>query len=198
MNLLDLFVKVGVKDETSDGLASVESGVIGKLGSMAGAGAKLIGGAVAAVGTGTVALGKMATDSYANYEQLEGGINKLFGDGGKSIEEYAQSVGQSVEQAAGKYDALNKAHDLVMKNAQQAYSTAGMSANQYMEQVSGLSAALINSLGGDTVKAAGQADKAMRSISDNVNTFGSDMDSVQNAFQGFAKQNYTIELMSAA
>ena len=73
-----------------------------------------------------------------------------------------------------------------------------MSANEYMQQVSGFAAALTNSLGGDTVKAAEQADVAMRAISDNVNTFGSDIDSVTAAFQGFAKQNYTIELMSAA
>lgn len=192
MNLLDLFVKVGVNDETSKGLSSVGNNVVGKLGSIASAGAKLIGGAVVATGVGTAALGKMALDGYATYEQLEGGINKLFGTGGKSLEEYAQSVGMSVEEAAGKYDTLNQAHDLVMTNAQKAYATAGMSANQYMEQVSGFAAALTNSLGGDTVKAAEQADVAMRAISDNVNTFGSDMESVQMAFQGFAKQNYTM------
>lgn len=192
MNLLDLFVRVGVKDETAGGLGSVESGVMGRLGSIAGAGAKLIGGAVAAVGTGTVALGKMATDSYATYEQLEGGINKLFGTGGKSLEEYAQSVGMSVEEAAGKYDSLSEAHKIVMQNAQQAYSTAGMSANDYMQQVTGFAAALTGSLGGDTVEAAKRADVAMRAISDNVNTFGTDVESVQYAFQGFAKQNYTM------
>lgn len=125
------------------------------------------------IGAGAAAIGlltKQSVSAYSNYEQLSGGVKKLFGD----------------------------ASDTIMKNASQAYKTAGMSANQYIEQATSFSAALINSLGGDTQKAAEQADVAMRAMSDNVNTFGSDMASVQYAFQGFAKQNYTINLMSAA
>lgn len=188
MNLLDLFVRLGVKDEASGQIGGISDKIKGGIGTAA----KVAGAALAAAGAATVALGKQALDSYANYEQLEGGISKLFGTGGKTLEQYAQSVGMSVEEAAGKYEALNQAHDKVMQNAQNAYQTAGMSANQYMEQVSGLSAALVNSLGGDTVKAAEQADVAMRAISDNVNTFGTDIESVSTAYQGFAKQNYTM------
>ena len=114
--------------------------------------------AAAAIGV----IGKQSFDAYASYEQLSGGIKKLFGDSASIVEQ----------------------------NAQQAYKTAGMSANQYMEQASGFAAALTNSLGGDTVKAASQADVAMRAISDNVNTFGTDIDSVTYAFQGFAKQQF--------
>lgn len=101
---------------------------------------------------------------YARYEQLVGGVDKLFGDASGQLQEYAA----------------------------QAYKTSGLSANQYMEQATSFSAALISSLGGDTEKAADLADVAMRSMADNVNVFGSDMESVQNAFQGFAKQNYTM------
>lgn len=124
--------------------------------------AATIAGAAAA--TTLAVVGKQAFDAYASYEQLSGGITKLFGD----------------------------ADQAVFQHAQEAYRTAGMSANDYMQQVSGFAAALTNSLGGDTVKAAEQADVAMRAISDNVNTFGSDIDSVTVAFQGFAKQNYAM------
>lgn len=124
--------------------------------------AATIAGAAAA--TTLAVVGKQAFDAYASYEQLSGGITKLFGD----------------------------ADQAVFQHAQEAYRTAGMSANDYMQQVTGFAAALTNSLGGDTVKAAEQADVAMRAISDNVNTFGSDIDSVTVAFQGFAKSNYTM------
>lgn len=145
-------------------------GAIGKVGGAIKTVAKV--GAVA-IGAGATAVGfltKQAVDGYAQYEQLAGGVKKLFGS----------------------------AADDVMRFANDAYKTSGMSANQYMEQVTGFSAALINALGGDTKEAAKLADVAMQSMSDNVNTFGTDMSSVQYAFQGFAKQNYTINLMSAA
>ena len=141
---------------------------------------------------------KQAVNSYSEYEQLSGGIQKLFGAGGLSLEQYAEQQGKSVDEVRDKYNDLIAAQDAVMKHAAEAYKTAGMSANEYMENVSGFSAALVNALGGDTVAAAESADMAMRAISDNVNTFGTDMGSVQNAFQGFAKQNYTINLLSAA
>ena len=121
----------------------------------------------AAAAAGVAALAGVTTaavSGYSAYEQNIGGVQKLFGD----------------------------AADTVAQNAANAYKTAGMSANQYMEQATSFSAALINSLGGDTEAAAQQADVAMRAMSDNVNTFGSDMTDVQNAFQGFAKQNYTM------
>lgn len=125
------------------------------------------------IGAGAAAIGfltKQSVSSYSQYEQLKGGVKKLF----------------------------NSAADDVMRFANDAYKTSGMSANQYMEQATGFAASLINSLGGNTKEAAKLADVAMRSMSDNVNTFGTDMASVQYAFQGFAKQNYTINLMSAA
>lgn len=171
-------------------------GGLGDIGNVASKAFKAVAGAATvaagAAATTIAAVGKQAFESYASYEQLSGGISKLFGTAGMSVEQFAAQQGASVDAVAGKFADLEKAQDLVMTNAQQAYKTAGMSANEYMENVSGFAAALTNSLGGDTVKAAEQADVAMRAISDNVNTFGSDMESVTNAYQGFAKGQYTM------
>ena len=128
-------------------------------------------GAVAfgAVGAAAVAAGsvivKSAVDSYAEYEQLSGGVKKLFGE---------------------------EASKEVMKYAENAYKTAGMSANEYMDTATSFSASLIKSCGDDTSKAAKLADVAMQSMSDNVNTFGGDIEGIKSAYQGFAKQNYTM------
>ena len=145
-----------------------------------------------AIAAAAVAFGKQAFDAYAEYEQLAGGVSKLYGTAGQSIEEYAASVGKSVDEVQSKYSQLEQAQNLVYTNADNAWKTAGMDANKYMEIATGFSAALINSLNGDTVAAAQQTDVAMRAISDNVNTFGTDMESVTQAFQGFAKGNYTM------
>lgn len=162
MDLLDLFVRITARDETSEGVESASQNIIGKLASAAKKAAKALAGMWAV--KKVYEFGRAAFDAYAEYEQLVGGVDKLFGEASDKLQEYAQ----------------------------QAYATSGMSANQYMQQVTSFSAALINSLGGDTAKAADQADVAMRAISDNVNTFGTDMESVQTAYQGFAKQNYTM------
>lgn len=119
-----------------------------------------LGAASAAVG----ALGKQALDAYANYEQLEGGIQTLFGD----------------------------AQQKVLNNAAGAYEKAGMSSNEYMETVTSFSASLIQSLGGDTDKAASVADRVIRDMADNANKMGTSIENLQNAYQGFAKQNYTM------
>lgn len=144
------------------------------------------------LGSALVDFTSNAVNGYAQYEQLSGGISKLFGTAGQSLEEYAAQQGKSVDEVRDKYAQLLDAEGIIGQHASEAFKTAGVTANEYMEQVSSFSAALINSLGGDTVKAAERADTAMRAISDNVNTFGTDIGSVQNAFQGFAKQNYTM------
>lgn len=105
-----------------------------------------------------------AFGNYADYEQFVGGIEKLYGDSAQKMMQYADN----------------------------AYATMGKSKNAYMEQVTSFSAALIQDLGGDTSAAADQANKAMTAIADNVSIFGSNVEDVQNAFQGFAKQNYTM------
>ena len=117
------------------------------------------------LGSAFVNMGKQAIDGYAEFEQLEGGVKKIFGD------EMASTV---------------------IDNANKAFSTAGLSANQYMETVTGFSSSLIQSLDGDTVQATAIADRAIQDMADNANTFGTSMESVQYAYQGFAKQNYTM------
>ena len=139
----------------------------GNSGSMAGdkigKGFKVAGVAAAAAAVAaTAAIGKISGDAikaYADFEQLSGGVDKLFG----------------------------VASDAVMGNAKAAYASAGLSANAYMESVTGFSASLISGLGGDTQTAAALADKAIRDMSDNANTYGTDMESIQRTYQGFAK-----------
>lgn len=146
------------------------------------------GAAAAAVAS----LTKASVESYADYEQLVGGVETLFGAGGKSIEEYAESVGKSVGKAQKEYDKLMKSQNIVMENAEKAYITAGLSTNEYMETVTSFSASLLQSLGGDTEKAAKVADRAIIDMSDNANKMGTSMEAIQNAYNGFAKANYTM------
>ena len=148
--------------------------------------------AVATVSASFVAIGKKSIELYADYEQLTGGVETLFGTGGKSIEEYAQSVGKTVDEVRNEYSKLEGAQSTVLSNAAEAYKTAGMSANEYMETVTSFSASLVASLGGDTEKAAKYADRAIVDMSDNANKMGTDISLIQNAYQGFAKQNYTM------
>ena len=111
---------------------------------------------------------------------------------GKAIGE-TLSAGADLEQSLGGIETLFKdSADLVIQNASQAYKTAGMSANDYMEQVTSFSASLLQSLGGDTAKAAEVADMALTDMSDNANKMGTDMERITDAYQGFAKQNYTM------
>lgn len=103
------------------------------------------------------------------------------------------SATADIEQSIGGVETLFKdSASTVIANAKQAFSTVGVSANQYMEQVTSFSASLLQSLGGDTAKAASYADRAMKDMADNANKFGTDMESIQYAYQGFAKQNYTM------
>lgn len=182
-----------------------ESGLNKAEGKAKGFGGKLkaaMGVGVAAIGAATTAIGvmvKKSVEGYAEYEQMVGGVQKLYGNMGMTLEEYASSTGKSVDDVRGEWQNLEKAQTDVLNNAKQAYKTTGMSAQQYMETATSFSAALISSLDGDTVAAASQTDVAMKAISDNWNTFGGDLANIQNAYQGFAKQNYTINnLMSAA
>lgn len=116
------------------------------------------------LGKAAIQLGKDSLAGYAEMEQLKGGVEKLFGDDATAV----------------------------VQNASQAYRTAGMDMNNYMETVTSFSASLISSLEGDTAKAAQYADMAISDMSDNANTFGSDISTIQSAYQGFAKQNYTM------
>ena len=148
--------------------------------------------AFAAIATAIGTLTGLSINAFGEYEQLVGGIETLFGTGGQSIEEYAQSVGKSVKEAEAEYKKLEAAQAAAMENAHNAWINQGMSANQYMQTITGFSASLINSLGGDTEKAVKVADMALTDMADNANKMGTDMELIQNAYQGFAKANFDM------
>lgn len=138
--------------------------VLGKIGSAVNTAVKASAAAVGAASAGVAALGTACINAYADYEQLAGGVETLFKDSAETIHSYADN----------------------------AYKTAGLSANEYMETVTSFSASLLQSLDGDTEKAAAAADLAITDMADNANKMGTAMESIQNAYQGFAKQNYTM------
>ena len=155
------------KVDVDDQASDKISGLSSKLGNGLKTAAKIGAAAVAAAGTAVVAIGKQAIEQYADYEQLVGGVETLF----------------------------KQSSDTVMGYAENAYKTAGMSANEYMETVTSFSASLLQSLDGDTNAAAEKANLAITDMSDNANKMGTDMEMIQNAYQGFAKQNFTIEFI---
>lgn len=140
------------------------SSVFGNIGKFALKAAKVAVVATTAVATGIAGITAKTVSEYADYEQLAGGVETLFKDSSDKVVEYANN----------------------------AYKTAGLSANEYMDTVTSFSASLLQGLGGDTEKAAETANLAITDMSDNANKMGTDMLSIQNAYQGFAKQNYTM------
>lgn len=144
------------------------------------------------LGSTMIDVGKQAIASYADYEQLVGGVETLFGQNGQTLEEYAKSVGKTAAQAAAEYGKLGYAQEVVMQKASNAYKTAGMSANEYMENVTSFSASLISSLDGNTFAAAKAADQAIVDMADNANKMGTSLDSITSAYQGFSKGQYTL------
>ena len=168
MNLFELFVKIGADTtEANKGIDEVgqkTSGLGEKLKSGLATAGKVAVAGVAAGATAIGALGTKAVAAYADYEQLVGGVETLFKDSQDQVIDYANN----------------------------AYKTAGLSANEYMETVTSFSASLLQSLDGDTSAAADKANLAITDMSDNANKMGTDMASIQNAYQGFAKSNYTM------
>ena len=260
----------GLSDEVKKALGDAGESGSSSFGSKFSSGLKVAGAAagaaLTAAGTAVGKLTKSAVTAYADYEQLVGGVETLFGQGGNSLEEYAKTVratARDIEESGidwdkymdtawmsegggiqsmfeeiqynidelgvssqeledylhfeydldvedakaaiqsyydavsddtiqAKYEAAGRAQEAVMQHAAEAYKTAGMSANDYMETVTSFSASLLQSLGGDTEEAARVADMAIIDMADNANKMGSSMESIQNAYQGFAKQNYTM------
>jgi hypothetical protein len=148
--------------------ASSFGGAFGKVASGIGTATKVVASAVGVVSTGIGALTASAVKSYATYEQLEGGVETLFGTGGQNLQDFIDNFDGTVDQATETYEKLTNAQNTVMENASNAYKTAGMSANEYMETVTSFSASLIQSLGGDTEKASEYADKAITDMSDKM------------------------------
>ena len=168
MDLFDLFAKITLDTgEYEDGLKDAErktSKFADTLKNGLATAAKIGAAAIGTAATGISALVKSSVDAYANYEQLVGGVETLF----------------------------KTSSDKVMEYAANAYETAGMSANEYMETVTSFSASLLQSLDGDTAAATEKANLAISDMSDNANKMGTSMEMIQNAYNGFAKQNYTM------
>ena len=168
MDVFDLVAKIRLDSSEYESGVSEAKGTFSNLASGVKTGlatvAKVGAVAVTAAATGIAALTKMGVEGYAQYEQLTGGVETLFKESG----------------------------NIVMGYAENAYKTAGLSANAYMETVTSFSASLIQSLDGDTAKAAEVGNMAITDMSDNANKMGTSMEMIQNAYQGFAKQNYTM------
>lgn len=164
MDIFDLSAKITLDTEGyNKGIEQARTGM-GGLSAFTVAKGQLIYEGIKTAGTALVTLGKKALEGYADYEQLVGGVETLFKDSADIVEGYAEK----------------------------AYQTAGLSANQYMETVTSFSASLLQSVGGNTAAAAEYANQAIVDMSDNANKMGTDIKSIQNAYQGFAKQNYTM------
>lgn len=153
----------GFHKDTSSAGEKVKK-VFSGIGSAAAKVGKAVGAAMVAAGVAIVGIGKQALEQYGSFEQLKGGVETLYKGSANAIMQYAN----------------------------RAYETTGMTANQYMETATSFSASLIASLNGDVKKAAEATDMAVQDMADNVSVFGTSMESVQNAYQGFAKQNYTM------
>lgn len=168
MNLFELFARItldtGEYDRRLDEAGTKTASFASKLKTGLATTAKVGAAALAAAAAGVAALTKASIDQYAEYEQLVGGVDTLFKEASDTVQEYAAN----------------------------AFQTSGMSANEYMDTVTSFSASLIQSLGGDTKEAAEVANQAITDMSDNANKMGTDISSIQNAYQGFAKQNYTM------
>lgn len=164
---------------------------VSKIGEIAPKIGKLAVKGVAAAGAAIGTITKFAVSSYSEYEQLAGGVETLFGAQGMSLKKYAKSIGETVGQAKGKYNQLIQAQTEVMNNAKVAYKTAGMSANGYMNTITSFAAALKQSTANET-EAAKVANMAVIDMADNANKMGTNMEDIQNAYQGFSKQNYTM------
>ena len=138
--------------------------------------------------TAVTALSKVALDSYANYEQLVGGVETLFGATEEEIQRHIDAFGEY----DSSFEQLQNREQTVLNNAANAYKTAGLSANEYMETVNSFAASLTSSLGEYAWQAANYADVAVTDMSDTANKMGTDMSMIQNAYQGFAKGNFTM------
>lgn len=200
MDVLDLYAKISLDkseydkglDDASNESKSFGSKLAGGLGSAVKTVAKVGAAAVAAGASAAAAITKQAVSSFADYEQLIGGVETLFGAADISIEEFAKQNHIKLDEAGAAFEQYQNRAQTVLDNANNAYKTAGLSANEYMETVTSFAASLNASLGDNAWQSANYADMAITDMADNANKMGSSMESIQNAYMGFSKQNYTM------
>lgn len=196
MNLFELYAKIALDtDDYENGLEEASgktSSFAEKLKSGLATAAKVGTAALTAAATGIAALTKQAVSNYSDYEQLVGGVETLFAESEQKTMNTAKTM---TDELFGVYEEAvtgsKTAIETVMENAAAAYQTAGLSANEYMETVTAMAAALKQSTETE-LEAAEKADQAIIDMADNANKMGSSMESIQNAYNGFAKQNYTM------
>jgi phage-related protein len=176
-SLMDVFSGTLLGNVVSDGLRTVTNGIT-KIGETA--------------ANMAVSIGKASLDSYGNYEQLVGGVETLYSETQMSLEDFAKAAGKTTDEVFMEWSDLTAGQRKVWNDAADAYKTVGMSMNEYMDTATSFAAALVSSLGGDTKKAADMANIAITDMADNANKMGTNMQSIQDAYNGFAKQNYTM------
>lgn len=186
MNLMDLFIKIGLKDEASKPIEKIGKAVGSGLKSAVKVGTVAIGAASTAIG----ALVTQSVKAYANYEQLIGGIETLFGASGKTLAEYAKQTGFVGREAQNAYNALIASQNTVLKNAADAYKTAGISANQYMETAISFSGALLKSVSGDSQRAADLTNTAITDMADQANKYGKTVEEISTTYTSIARGNF--------
>lgn len=191
-----MFAKLGLDTKDYENALGDAKTKTKKFGHALGEGLKVAGkvgvAAVSAASTAIVALTKQSIESYAEYEQLIGGVETLYGAKYSTIEEYIKGTGAAAEHAEQTFAVYQKRQQDVLNNASNAYKTAGMSANEYMNTVNGFAASLTSSLGEYEFQAASYADMIVSDMADNSNKMGTNLESIQNAYSGFAKQNFTM------
>ena len=155
------------------------------------AGAAIAGG-LAAGSAAFASLAKSSLDAYADYEQLTGGVETLFAESAAEIQSYEETYGKTWDELKSAPEGFTTVADNVLGYANEAFKTAGMSANEYMETVTSFSASLRQSVGDNASATMEYANTAVTDMADNANKMGTSMELIQNAYQGFAKQNYTM------
>ena len=166
------------------------SSFVSGLGTVVSGAAKVTATAIAAATAGVATLTTTAIKGYAEFEQLEGGISKLFGTAGQSFEDYSSSFNGTIEEAREAYSKLESAQSTVMENASNAWKTAGLSANNYMTIVTDLSGAIKSSLNDDTQLAAEYADRAIVDMSDIANTYAMSVEDVASVYSSVSRGIY--------
>ena len=153
-------------DSGMKNVGSKMAGGFAKIGGIAKAGLSIVATSVTAMAGAAAATVGASVKAYAEYEQLVGGVETLFGLGGKTMDEYAKEQGKTSDEVQKKWLEMTTGQRIVLNNAEKAYKTAGMSANEYMSTVTSFSASLIQSLGGDTKKAAEIGNQAVIDMAD--------------------------------
>lgn len=192
MNALDLLITLGVNDEASGQIDSISSGIVGKLGKAAVKAGKALAGMWAT--KKVFDFGKASLDAYSSFEQMAGGVQKLYGTAGQTLDQYIESMaytGKGIDELTEQYGKLESAQNKVFENSSKAWRTAQMSQSEYMEASTAFSGRLIRELG-DSELAADRVNLAVTTLADSYNTYGTDMNLQMAAMSSIARGSYRM------